>query len=106
MAVDLSEYLGELVGAGGVLAVAVDAFEAGDGVLDFHAFQEGGDALGVAMATAREEDLLDGVADEDDVNLAGAHSDGDGRHEPPSVEEIVVGDLGFHSLLIGMPPVT
>lgn len=60
----MSEYLGELVGAGGVLAVAVD------------------------------------------VDLAGAHSDGDGRHEPPSVEEIVVGDLGFHSLLIGMPPVT
>ena len=85
-----------MVRAGGAFAVAVDAFKTCDGIPYTHALQEGGDSLGVAMATTGEEDLLDGVTDEDDVNLARAHAHGNSRHEPFPVEEVVVNDFGFH----------
>ena len=45
---------GQLVGTGGGLEAAADAFQLGDDVLGFHAFHQCGDALRVAIAAAVE----------------------------------------------------
>lgn len=52
---------GQLVGARGSAAAAVDAFEARDRLLGLHAAHEGRDALRIAVAAAREEDAADDV---------------------------------------------
>lgn len=66
---------GQLVGARGPLAVAVDALEPGDGLLDLHAPHQRGDALRIAVASAREGHAADDVSVGFDVDLsrAGAH---------------------------------
>ena len=46
----------QLVGAGGAFAAAGDAFQAGDDLIDLHAFYQRADALQVAVAAA---DVLD-----------------------------------------------
>lgn len=53
------EGTGELIGAGGWLAVAADAFEAGDDVLYVHALYKASDALQVAVAAAGEAYVLE-----------------------------------------------
>ena len=49
---------GQLVGAGGGLEPATDAFQFGDDVLGFHAFHQSGDTLCVAVAAAIELHIL------------------------------------------------
>ena len=49
----------QLVGAGGAFAAAADAVDAGDDIVDFLATDQLADALQVAVASAKEEDLLD-----------------------------------------------
>ena len=60
---------GELVGATGAAALAVDAAQAGDDVRLFHARAEGREALRVAVAAAGVLDAADDVALELDVDL-------------------------------------
>lgn len=57
----LLEGVAELIGAGGRLAVALDATHTGDNVCGLLAFDEGGDALCIAMASAEELNILDHV---------------------------------------------
>ena len=54
----LLDGLGQLVGAGGGLEPATDAFQLGDDILGFHAFHQCGDALRVAVAAAIELHVL------------------------------------------------
>ena len=54
----------------------MDALQAGDSLVDIHAGDESGHALGVAGATAGEGDLNDGVAVNVDVDHAGADTAG------------------------------
>ena len=68
--------LSQLVGAGGGTGAAMDALDAGNGLIDVHTGDESGDALGVARATAREGNLHDGVSIHVDVDHAGANPRG------------------------------
>ena len=65
----LFEGAAQLVGAGGAFAAAADAVDAGDDIVDFLATNQLADALQVAVASAKEEDLLD------DVVLVGRYVD-------------------------------
>ena len=65
----LFEGAAQLVGAGGAFAAAADAVDAGDDIVDFLATDQLADALQVAVASAKEEDLLD------DVVLVGRYVD-------------------------------
>ena len=49
---------GQLVGAGGGLEPATDAFQLGDDILCLHAFHQGGHTLRVAVAAAIELHIL------------------------------------------------
>lgn len=55
----LPQRLSHLIGAGGAAPVAVDPFEAADGVADTHPLQQGAHALAVAVATPYNLNLLD-----------------------------------------------
>ena len=70
----------------------MDALDAGDGLVDVHAGDESGHALGVARAAAGEGDLDDGVAVHIDVDHAGADSRG-------LVGKVVHGEISFHMVL-------
>ena len=48
----------ELVGAGGALRAAADAFQASDDIIDFLSLDKFADTLQVAVTAAYEEDLL------------------------------------------------
>ena len=50
---------GKLVGAGGASAAAVDALQAGNGLLGLHALHQSGDALEVAVAAAYHLKITD-----------------------------------------------
>ena len=56
---NLPQRLSHLVGAGGAAPVAVDPFEAADGVAYAHPFQQGTHALAIAVATPYNLNLLD-----------------------------------------------
>ena len=49
----------QLIGAGGLLHAAGDALDAGDDVIDVHAFDQSGNTLQVAVAAADELNILD-----------------------------------------------
>ena len=51
-----------MVGTAGAPAVALDSFQAGDGILDTHASDKGGDALKVAVAAGGILDTADDIA--------------------------------------------
>ena len=67
---------GQLVGARGSLAAAVDAFEPGDGLLDLHAAHQCGDTLRIAVTAAREGHAADDVSVGFDVDLSRAGARG------------------------------
>ena len=56
------EGAGELVGAAGASAVALDSFQASDGIGHLHAGDEGPYSLQVAIAAGSEADALYGVS--------------------------------------------
>ena len=68
----LSNYLtdgsAELVGARGVFPAAADAFQAGQDILDFHALDKASDALQVAVAAAKEDDVVQAAVDDVEVD--------------------------------------
>ena len=64
---------GELVGAAGASAAAVDTAQPRNDFVLLHADAEGGEALGVAVAAAGVLDAADRVALQFDVDLAGAN---------------------------------
>ena len=49
----------QLVGAGGSLGATGNTLNAGDNIIDVHAFHQRGDALQVAVAAAEELNILD-----------------------------------------------
>ena len=65
----LADGLAELVGAGGLFPATADAFEAGEDVLDFHAFDESAHALRVAVAAAEEIDVVDDAVFDVEIDL-------------------------------------
>ena len=54
----------------------MDTLNAGDGVVNVHAGNQRGNALGVAGATAREGNLYNGVAIHLKINTTGANAGG------------------------------
>ena len=62
----------QLVGAGGLLHAAGNAFDAGDGLIDVHTFHQGADALQVAVAAAHELDALNLVVFHIEIDHLGA----------------------------------
>ena len=48
--------MGELVGTGGTTIATLSAFQFGNDILHLHATDEGGNAFGIAVATAIERD--------------------------------------------------
>ena len=70
----LNEGFGQLVGAAGATAMAIDAFKPSDHIVDFHAFDKGGDALEVAVASPNNFEIDDRVPIIDDVHLPRAYA--------------------------------
>ena len=66
--------LSQLIGAGGSLGAAGNTLNAGDDLVDIHAFHQSGDALQVAVAAAEELNILDLAVFnlKDDLSGAGA----------------------------------
>ena len=64
--------LSQLIGAGGGLHAALDAFDAGDDILNIHAFYQSGDALQIAVAAADKLHILNLVVLDIKENALGA----------------------------------
>ena len=68
------ESLRQLIGAGGALKAATNALQALDGVCDLHALDQGGNALGIAGATAVVLNALNDIAFNVDLDHSGANT--------------------------------
>jgi len=55
---DFFQRLSQLIGAGGGLGAAVDAFHTGDDIIDIHALYQSGNPLQVAVAASEELNIL------------------------------------------------
>ena len=69
----MAEDAGELVGAGGAAAGAVDAAEALEGKIDGLALKQGAEGLEVAVAAAHVLEVVDFTVYDIEIDKLGAH---------------------------------
>lgn len=91
---------GQLIGATGATAGAIDATETLDGLIDGHTFDKGTHALGVTAAAANELNRLNDVTLDSNSDLLGADiSAGFENYSPDTVNSVVTDDADAEILL-------
>ena len=71
---DFGQGDGELVGAASSPSVAIDSFEAGDDIIDFHPLDKGGDTLKIAVASANDLEIDNGIVIVNNAHLPRANA--------------------------------
>lgn len=93
---------GQLIGAAGATAGAVDAAEAFDGLIDGHTFDKGTYTLGVAAATANELYRFNDIAFDSNGYLLGTNIGARFENNcPDAVNSIVADDADAEILFLG-----